>query len=186
MQLKTAKRKSSYSWSKQSANKTNLNLALKFIVFCLVQVLVLDELVLFNYFNPLFYFAFIIILPFRINHLLLLSLSFIMGLCVDAFHGTLGLNASACVTLAFAKIIIAKFMSPNSQFEKDFEPTISKLGFVPFLTYITILAFIFNLFYVFTELFSFAYFGATILKVLASTGVSVLLILVYHVFFGKR
>ena len=90
-------------------NNANVNLALQFIGLVLVQVLVLNNINFAGYINPYLYVLFILLFPIKNNRLLFLLISFFLGLCVDIFSDSGGINAAASVTIAFVRPVFLKF-----------------------------------------------------------------------------
>lgn len=90
-------------------NNANVNLALQFIGLVLVQVLVLNNINFAGYINPYLYVLFILLFPIKNNRLLFLLISFLLGLCVDIFSDSGGINAAASVTIAFVRPVFLKF-----------------------------------------------------------------------------
>ncbi|MDX1469911.1 MAG: rod shape-determining protein MreD [Flavobacteriaceae bacterium] len=90
-------------------NNANVNLALQFIGLVLVQVLVLNNINFAGYINHNLYAIFILLFPIKNNRLLFLLISFFLGLCVDIFSDSGGINAAASVTIAFVRPVFLKF-----------------------------------------------------------------------------
>ena len=67
----------------------------RFLLLVLVQVLLLNQINLFGYVNPYLYLLFIIIYPFTGNKSLLIFLSFLLGLFVDFFSDSGGIQEEA-------------------------------------------------------------------------------------------
>ena len=76
---------------------------LLFVVLVLVQVTILDHVMLFSVAAPVVYIYFIIRLGVSTGVNRLMSLAFFMGLLVDIFADTPGMNSLACTVLAVAK-----------------------------------------------------------------------------------
>ena len=113
-----------------------------FILLILLQIILFDKIHLFGYATPLLYIYFIIKLPGHINRSLELFLSAILGLCVDWFDSTLGMNMLACVLIGFFRSFFLEWMAPRDLFEK-YTPSFHSLGMWSFLRY----AFIMTLFH---------------------------------------
>ena len=84
-------------------NKEIIKFSILFIVLLLVQVMICNHIAIFNVAVPLIFIYFIIRLPIDIGKGVLFTLAFIMGLCVDVFSDTPGLNSLACTMLAAFK-----------------------------------------------------------------------------------
>jgi len=159
---------------------------LRFAILVLIQVFIISNLNLGNYFIPLFYIYFIFKLPFETPGWLLLLLSFFLGISIDFFSGTPGLNASAAVMTAFFRPITTKALSPRNDVEAGQRPSISIMGFKWFFTYTLILSTIHCTTFFFLEVFSFQEISQTILRILGSVAVTTLLIIVTELIFIRK
>ena len=149
---------------------------LQFLVLVLLQVFILNNVQLGGFINPYIYILFIILLPVNTPKWLLLVLGFVLGLSIDLFAHTPGMNSSASVFLAFIRPYILEIVAPREGYEKDSSPRIKIYGFTWFLRYafIMVLAHHFVLFYI--EVFRFSDFFLTFSRVILSTIFSTLLI----------
>ena len=149
---------------------------LQFLVLVLLQVFILNNVQLGGFVNPYIYILFIILLPVNTPKWLLLVLGFVLGLSIDLFAHTPGMNSSASVFLAFIRPYILEIVAPREGYEKDSSPRIKIYGFTWFLRYafIMVLAHHFVLFYI--EVFRFSDFFLTFSRVILSTIFSTLLI----------
>ena len=109
-----------------------------FIALIFVQVVVLNNILFFGYINPLLYILFVIIYPLKRDRGLFLLLSFLLGLCIDFFVNSGGINASAILFIAYIRLPLLKGLLNKS--EIDFPVfDINKLSFLKLLSYIAIL-----------------------------------------------
>jgi rod shape-determining protein MreD len=81
-----------------------LKYLLWFVGLVAMQTFVFDNLVLPGGFIIAFYTLFIFILPFNTPNNVLMIIGFALGLSIDAFADTYGLNASAALTLAAIRL----------------------------------------------------------------------------------
>ena len=109
-----------------------------FILLVLLQITLFDKIYLFGYATPLLYIYFIIKLPGNINRNLILFLSAILGLCIDWFNCTLGMNMLACVSIGFCRLFFLNWQAPRDLFE-DYIPSVYSFGMWPFLRYVFIM-----------------------------------------------
>lgn len=70
------------------------------------QIFILNRITLFGQYIPVLYPVFVMFYPFFRNQFQFLGLSFLLGLCVDAFLGTWGINAFATTVIAYFRTII--------------------------------------------------------------------------------
>lgn len=156
---------------------------IRFVVLLLVQVLILNQINFSGFMNPYLYVLFILLLPFEIPGWLLLMLAFVMGLSVDLFSGTAGMNAAACVLMAFARPGVITLLSSGKDFEANLKPTIKEMGFGWFFMYSLILVFIHHLLLFYLEVFRFSEFFITFLRVILSTALTLALIILTQYLF---
>lgn len=74
-----------------------------FIVFVLLQILVLNNIHFLRMATPFLYLYFIIKLPVATSRMQVIFLSFITGLIIDAFTNTPGMHAAACTFAGFVR-----------------------------------------------------------------------------------
>ena len=157
-------------------NKTALQI-IRFVVLVLFQVLVINHIRLGGYVHPYIYLIFVMLLPFSTPKWQLLVLSFVLGLSVDLFTGTLGLHAGATTLMAFCRPSIIKLVSGNQKFENIDEPNLGQLGGLWFFRYALCMVLIHHFTLFFLESFSFRLIGQVLLRILLSVPVSIFLIL---------
>lgn len=155
----------------------------QFIFLVIFQVLILNNIQFSGFVNPFLYLFFIISLPLETPKWLLMLLSFLIGLSVDIFSGTLGMHASASVFLAFCRPYILNLIAPREGYEVNQKPSISELGFSWYLTYSALSVLLHHLFLFFVEVFRFSDFFATLGRVLASSLFTLVIILISQLFF---
>ncbi len=161
-----------------------VNLA-RFILLVFVQVFLLKNITLYDLSAPYLYILFILLLPFETPNLVLFAVSFLMGLTIDAFYDTPGLHATACVLLAFVRILFISITVQKEGFDNEPEPTLSIMGFRWFFTYALILT-LFHHFFLFNlEVFRFSEIRYTLGRVVLSTIFTVFLMLVSGLLFFR-
>ncbi len=153
---------------------------IRFLALLLLQVLVLNDIQIYGNLNVYLYPLFILLLPFRIPHWLVIVLSFFLGFCVDIYANTHGMHASAATLLGFLRPTIIRLNRPRGDYDDDQYPTMRSMGFNWFVIYASVAFFIHHLAYFYIEVFSFQDFHITFLRVLLSTVVSILLAVIYQ------
>jgi len=139
-----------------------------------------------GYMHPYIYVLFILLLPININRSVLLTLAFFTGLSIDYFAGTMGINASASVLLAYLRPGTIRLFFGNQDFSSKEEPGLLSFGVTGFIKYTIVLVFMHQLLLFFMEVLSFNHFFYTIQEVILSTLLSTLIILISMLLFGKR
>lgn len=157
-----------------------------FIILILLQVLLFNNIQFSGYVNPNVYLLLILLLPVEIPSWLLLIVSFFTGLIVDFFSGTPGIHASSTVLAGFVRPHILRLISPRDGYEPGATPSMIIYGFRWFLIYTAIIVLIhhFALFYL--EVFRFADFFRTLLRVLLSSLFSITFILLAEYYRKSR
>lgn len=176
-----------------------MNLTLKNIIrFCvilLIQVMLLNKITLqwwsqptgFPIFIPYLYPLFILLLPFETPVALMLILGFICGLSVDTFMNTMGMHAFATVLIAYFRINVLNALLPKSLSEYAGEtPSVKNMGWLPFTVYAAFLIVMHHAAFFTVEVWSVANIVYLLLKIVASSATSVLLILVYVLLFTQE
>jgi cell shape-determining protein MreD len=150
----------------------------RFVFLILFQVLILNNIQFGGYINPYFYIYFILLLPFETPRWLLLLSAFLLGISLDVFTNTFGLNASACVLMAFVRPFVISAISTGTEFMVGHSPSLKNQGMKWFAYYSIILVLVhhFALFYL--EIFRFTEFFQTLLRVLLSSVFTLLIIFI--------
>lgn len=155
---------------------------LHFVIFVLIQSLVLNNIQLWGTANPYLYILFILWLPIETNKALVIGIAFLLGLSIDLFTDTVGMHASASVFLAFVRPYVLNALAPRDGYEINIPPTSSGLGWFWFLRYAAIGVFLHHFFLFFVEVFRFSEFFDTMGRILMSTAFSLVLIALAQIF----
>lgn len=140
-----------------------------YLVLVLVQVLICNRIDLFGVAVPFIFIYFIIALPTRLNSMLLYTLAFFLGLTVDIFSDTAGMNALACVLLSAAKTPALYAYIPKDDRTLDIIPSIASLGWIVYAKYLVTMTAIYCFLIFSIEYFSFGSLGGILLMTLGST-----------------
>lgn len=152
----------------------------------LVQVLIIQNVNLTSYIILLPYVLVIILIPFEVNKLIVLLVSFLLGVCIDFFYDSSGLHASACTIMGFSRYYVLKYISPRDGYDAGVKPTVEDMGLAWFLSYAGTLIVVHHLFLFYLEAFRFSEFFSTLLRViLSSLGTFGLIYLIQFLFFSK-
>lgn len=115
-----------------------------FVLLVLVQVLVLNHMHIMGYATPALYIYYILKLNAETPRKSLLLQAFFLGLCVDIFSNTPGMNAGAVTLMAFARRPLLR-MQMSREISDDYEPGVRVMGFSPFIRYVLSEALVFAL-----------------------------------------
>ena len=160
----------------------------RFIFFILLQALVLHRIpFLHKFITPYLYFLFIIWLPFNTKRGWLTFIGFFFGLTLDYFLNTPGLHAAACTLIAYVRPFLVNLLIPQQGAEQNYaSPSIRSMGWAPYFTLVLILTLLHHSYLVFLEWLSVGSIFYFIMKVLATTGISLLLILLTEMLFVRK
>lgn len=161
---------------------------LRFILFVFIQVYVLDVMPhLHQLVTPYIYFLFILWLPFYMNRMAILALGFLLGLSVDYFSMTPGLHAAACTLIAYLRPLIINMFASKDTTEFSYkEPSPKALGIRAYALYALILTLIHNSYLLFLEWLSFGSFIHFLMKLITTTAISMLMILIAELIFPRQ
>lgn len=137
-------------------NKDFLKFALLVILMLLLQVLICNHIAIFNVAVPIIFIYCIIRLPMSLGNGWLFTISFFLGLFVDVFADTPGVNALSCTLLAALKRPVYYAYVPRDDKTKDLIPSISTLGVGTYCKFLLSLIGIYCLLVFSIEYFNFA------------------------------
>ena len=143
--------------------------SLIFIVLILLQILLFNNIQFSGYVNPYVYIMFILLLPVEIPAWLLLFISFGTGIIIDIFSGTPGMHSSSTLLAGFVRPYILRLISPRDGYEPGVNPSMMVYGFRWFLLYTGLIVIIHHIALFYLEVFRFADFFNTMLRVLLSS-----------------
>jgi rod shape-determining protein MreD len=161
---------------------------IRFILFILIQVFILNKIpALHRFITPSLYFLYILWIPFKTPRLSITIIGFLFGLTLDFFEQTPGLHAAACTMIAYLRSFLISLLMPKEAVEISYaEPSVTSMGLMPYATYILLLTFIHHTYLIFLEFLQVRdvlyFFG----KVLATTGISLLLITITEMLFSRK
>ncbi|MHA7941978.1 rod shape-determining protein MreD [Formosa sp. 3Alg 14/1] len=165
-------------------NSSVISQVFRFILLVFVQVVILNHINFLGYINPYIYILFIVLYPIKNDRIVFLLLSFLLGILVDIFSDSGGINAAACVTIAYLRPIVLKW-----SFGTVYEHQTIKFNNVDFgskLMYISILTIIHHLILFLLEVFNFSDILLTLQKTLFSSIFTILLCIIVTIIFSKR
>jgi rod shape-determining protein MreD len=154
------------------------------ILLLLVQVFVLDNIFLFSFAHPVVFFFLLLVMP-RMPEWLYLIAAFFVGLIFDSFYYTPGVNAAACVLIAFFRTPTLKYLKSTEE-EEVIKPHIFYLGFANFFNFTIVMSLLFHLASGFLSIFSFNEIFFTLFRVIVNAFLSVLLFFILDILFFYR
>ncbi|HTQ26603.1 MAG TPA: hypothetical protein VMI35_00670, partial [Puia sp.] len=160
----------------------------RFFLFLFVQVFILFKIPpLHRFITPYLYYLYILWLPFSLSRAGLMVISFVYGLSLDYFTNTPGLHAAACTLIAYIRPFVINLLISQEGADKNYpSPSITSMGWAPYFTYALVLTLFHHIYLVFLEWMSFGNFWYFLGKVVATSGISMLLILLTELLFYRK
>jgi hypothetical protein len=158
----------------------------RFLFLALFQVLILNNIRLSGYINPYFYIYFILLLPFETPRWALLLSSFLLGMTLDLLSNTPGLNAAACVLMAFFRPVVISSISTGTEYMVGDHPSLKNQGIKWFSYYAVILVLVHHISLFYLEIFRLTEFFQTLLRALLSAAFTLLMIFISEYLFYSR
>ncbi len=155
---------------------------IRFFVFVFLQALVFNQLNIGFGIHLMVQPLFIMLLPFELTVIPLMGIAFLMGLVIDIFSNTYGLNTSALVLMAYLRPIVFKFYGPREGYDPLKEPTSQDMGSNWFSVVYAILLGLHTFWFFLLEIFEIGRLGFILQKSILSGGLSFLLALLIQSF----
>lgn len=165
--------------------RETLLLSIRFVFLLLLQVLVLNNIHFLGYLNPNLYLLFVFLYPLENERGNFLFISFLLGLCVDFFSNSGGINAAATVCIAYLrlpllKLILNKYELDYKLFHLMSESLLKVIFFVATLTFVH-----HSLFY-FLDYFSFNNIGILVYKIITASIFTIILSILVLILFDRK
>ena len=155
----------------------------QFLLLCLLQVLIFNNLNLGGFLNPFPYVYLILVLPISIGRIPLLFIGFALGLVIDVFSNTGGIHAAATTLVAFYRPLYLKARSPREGYESTALPHLKTFGFAWFIPYAMLIVILHHTVLFYLEIFRFVEFFHTLLKVVLSSGLTLFFVFLAELLF---
>ena len=134
-----------------------------FVGLVLLQVLILNNVHIAGYATPFLYVYFILKFASGTSRNELMLWAFFLGLTIDIFSNTPGMNAAAATALAFLRLF-----TPRDTLDSII-PSIRTMGIASFLKFTVTSVFVHHLILLTIEFFSFSSIPLLLLRVVACT-----------------
>lgn len=155
--------------------KNVIHFTLLFIAMVLVQI-ICSKILLFDLATPLVFIYFIIRLPINLSKNWVYTLSFLLGLVVDIFNNTHGMNALACTLMSATRTHVFNAYVGRDDDISNPIPSIASLGTGVYLKYMITMVLIFCIFIFMIQSFTFSNVGLTALRALCSAALTILIL----------
>ena len=141
-----------------------------------LQVLVLNHINIGGYATPFVYIYVLLKFGYECSRNDRMLWGFAIGLLVDLFSDTPGMNASAMVLLGFLQPLILRLFAPRDVTD-NLTPSMRTMGVAAFAKYLVACILIHHSWLLSLEFFSWAHASAMLWRILASGSLSLALIL---------
>ena len=149
----------------------------------IIQIFILNNIQLSGYINPYYYIVFILYFPTKSTKSTILLLSFTMGFIMDIFCYSYGTHAFASVLIAYLKILWTSKLNYSKDSEELFE--INNLSMNRFIIVSIYFIFIHHFTLFFLESFSFKELFLVIQTTLASSILTLMLVVIHKFLTNK-
>jgi len=166
--------------------KEILRFALLFIVLVLCQVVVFNHICLFGVAIPLVFVYFLIKLPVTLGINWVMTVAFLMGLTVDIFSNTQGMNALACTIVSVLRLPALRLYVPRQDDLANPEPSVRSLGASVFMKYAISVVTLYCALFFMIEAFTFFDALQLLLRIVCSSILTFVIILAFEGFTASR
>jgi hypothetical protein len=160
--------------------------SIRFFLIVLLQAFVFNQIEIGFGIHLMVQPLFIMLLPFETGVFTLMILGFTLGLILDIFSNTYGLQASSLLIMAYMRPIVFKFYGPREGYDPLKEPSVFDMGSRWFLFVFGYLILIHHFWYFLVEIFRFDEFLLILQKTIFSVIISYLLCIVLQTFLIKK
>ena len=172
-------------------NSTPVTQVFSFLLYVLIQLIFLRQVWIFDTAFCWIFVTPLLLLPTNIKDYALLFIAFFLGLTVDIMYDQLGMNAAACVFLAFLRPIVIKTMVGQTTGNDDIkEINLKTVGFQSFSVYVLIMLFahhlMINIINLSSTIFLLKALNKTLFSVLFTFSIIISLQMLYYTRRKKR
>ena len=144
-----------------------------FVGLILLQVLILNNIHIAGYATPFLYVYFLLKFPSSTSRNTLLLWGFFLGLIVDIFSNTPGMNAAATTLMAFSMPYFLRLFMPRDLLE-SIVPSFKSMDISPFFKFMLASVFVHQCALLSIEFFSFASLPLLLLRIFSCTALTCL------------
>lgn len=165
-------------------NSTQAKHIFSFIVLLLAQVAICNHINFLGHINPYIYIIFIFLFPIRDDRLILLLVSFTLGMLVDLFSDSGGVHAAASVCLAYARPVLLKSSFGMLYEHQSIKFSSTDMGSL--ITYITVGTLIHHFILFSLEIFNISNILLVLKKTLFSSIFTIILSILIIILFSRN
>lgn len=158
-------------------NKSAITLTVLTLVLILAQGIVFNHICLFGVAVPVVFVFALFKLPVNLSVNWTLTIGFLLGLTVDMFSDTYGMNTLACTVAAMLRRPVLRLYMPRGDEPADPVPSARSLGSAVYFKYLITMTLLYCVMIFVIESFTFFYFCRLLLRIVFSTALSVAIML---------
>ncbi|MGL4780456.1 MAG: rod shape-determining protein MreD [Bacteroidales bacterium] len=153
---------------------TSFKYIFSFLFYLLLQVLILNNLYFLGWATPYLYVYFLMTLPRELSKNMQLTIGLLMGLGLDIFSNTLGMNMTACIVIMFFRpYLLTLFGSREDEYDV---PSFRTFGVGAFLRYATLMVLIHHITLNIVQFFTLHNFSHLMIRVISGSLLTLILI----------
>jgi rod shape-determining protein MreD len=156
-----------------------------FIILCLVQGMILNQIHLFGVATPLLFIYFVITFHRNYPKWGILLWSFALGVCVDTFSNTPGVGSASLTLVGALQPYLLEMFTPRDSAE-DMAPTMKTMGLAKYIYFASICTLIETVSFFALEAFSFFNWQQWLICVGSSFVLTLILVLTIENLINKR
>lgn len=157
----------------------------RLLLLLMAQILIFSNSNFSSFINPYVFPLFILLLPFETPRWLLMIIGFLSGLALDIFLGSAGMHAAACLLVGYLRPFLINVITPKGT-EFEISPNVYSQGITWFVVYLGVAMVTYLTFYFLIEAATFLNFFWLFIKIILSTVVSVIFMLIFLYLFSSR
>lgn len=166
-------------------NNNFLKYSFLFVFLILLQVSVFNNVNLFGYAQPMFYILFVFLFPVTQRRGFFLILAFLLGLSIDFFSNSGGINAAATLFIAYFRLPVLKIISRKIEFDSVLF-NFNNLPFSQQISYLFTLTFVHHFIVFQLSYFKFNAINLILADTLFSSIFTFVLLIIYSRLFLKK
>lgn len=155
-----------------------------FIILVLLQALVLNSITLFGVAVPILYIYFIIKQPLGRNRFYVILSAFLIGLVIDMFLNTPGVNAAATTIVATLRSLLVFILYPKNEIV-GMVPSIRN-GALAFVKYTIVMVLLHQIFLFTIDAITLFNLNHTLIRIASSSALTVILIIASDSLFFRK
>lgn len=166
-------------------NNKVLILIVRFIGLVLLQVLILNKLNIFGFINPMIYVIWVVLFPINKNKTSLFLTSFLLGITIDTFSDSGGINAASILAVAYIRLPLLKMVLNKTDFDFILF-NIRTIAFSKAFIYLSLIVIIHHFILFSLDYFSWSLFNSILYSTLITGSFTIFISLFGITLFSKK